>query len=201
MSETLTRLSPLSEFQATAAKISVPATAGVRLAERPFLGHLNLRGNAENPAFVDNVQRCLGISLALRPNTLSASETVSTLWLGPDEWLLIAQNSKEGELAHALRAALCGQHAAVTDITDGQAVLCLSGPNALDVIQRGCPLDLHPRTFRPGSCAQTHIAKAPVLIWRADDLSCYYFVVRRSFADYFALWLQDAASDYGFQMV
>ncbi len=62
-----------------------------------------------------------------------------------------------------------------------------------DVLARGCPLDLHPRAFKPGQCAQSHYFKSSiVLIPTGDD--AFEIVVRRSFADYFVRIMLDAAA-------
>ena len=66
-----------------------------------------------------------------------------------------------------------------------------------ELLAKGCPLDLHPRAFDVGQCAQSHLAKAPILIRQLDREPSFEIVVRRSFADYFWLWLEDAAAEYG----
>jgi hypothetical protein len=45
------------------------------------------------------------------------------------------------------------------------------------------------------------IAKAGALIGCIDPPSSLYLIVRRSFAEYLALWLKDAATEYGFRML
>ena len=60
-------------------------------------------------------------------------------------------------------------HAAITDVTDGRVAFRLAGPSAREVLAKGCPLDLHPRAFAPGRCAQSLLAKASVLIHLVDD--------------------------------
>jgi heterotetrameric sarcosine oxidase gamma subunit len=52
----------------------------------------------------------------------------------------------------------------------------------MTLLASGCPLDLHPRTWRSGMCAQTLFAKAPVILHeRAESTG---LLVRPSFADY-----------------
>ena len=201
MSERLRRRSPLNEFQATAGPLPRPTRVGVCLTEYPCLGHLNLRGNPNDPAFRETVQRCLGTPLPLQPNTVSQNGTLTALWLGPDEWLLLIPPSREGELARALRDALRDFFFAVTDVTDGQTILRISGAHAIDVLRKGCTLDLHPRTFGPGRCAQTLINKVGVLIRCVDSSPSFDLIVRRSFGEYLALWLKDAATQYGFAVI
>src|SRR5437660_509792 len=105
MSEHLYRVSPLSNFRSSTV-LSGRTKAGVVLSERAFFGHLNLRGNPNDPAFLAGVQRCLGIRLPLKTNTVSVNSAVTALWLGPDEWLLITPISTQQEVASCLSNAL-----------------------------------------------------------------------------------------------
>jgi sarcosine oxidase, subunit gamma len=200
MPDNLHRASPLRSFP-PAVILSGRAEAGVVLTERAFCGHVNLRGNPNDAAFLAGVQRCCGVALPIQPNTVSASANITALWLGPDEWLLVSAPSTEQQLVSSLQDALRGLRFAVTNITDGQTVLHLQGKSAIDVLRKGCSLDFHPRVFKPGHCAQTLVAKAGALIHYIDQSPSLDLIVRRSFAEYLALWLKDAATEYGFRMV
>ena len=92
---------------------------------------------------------------------------------------------------------MTGHVASVVDIGAGQTVIRLSGSSALQVLARGCALDLHPSVFPPGACAQTLLARAQVLLIAVDDAPTFDIVVRRSFAPYVAAWLEDSARDFG----
>ena len=52
----------------------------------------------------------------------------------------------------------------VTDLSASRAVIEIAGAHARTLLQKGCGLDLHPREFGPGQCAQTLFAKLPVII-------------------------------------
>ena len=194
------RQSPLSAFFATAA--GDPADgAAVVITERPFLGHLNLRGDPGDGRFTGAAAGVLGFALPTKPNTTVGEGGLLALWLGPDEWLVVTPPDVQARLADSLEAALQGVHASVTDVTGGQTVITLSGPSARDVLAKGCPLDLHPSVFGPGDCAQTLLAKANVTMRCVDDSPSFELIVRRSFAEYAALWLHDAALEYGCAVV
>jgi sarcosine oxidase subunit gamma len=72
----------------------------------------------------------------------------------------------------------------------------VGGSNARAVLAKGCPLDLHERAFAAGRCAQTLLAKVPVLVHRAGVEPTFEIHVARSFRDYAWVWLQAAASEY-----
>lgn len=190
------RRSALSTFLTSESQQPAPVKVGVQLTEIPF-GYLNLRGNAADSSFVAGLEKS-GIHLPIKPNTVTENGPSTVLWLGPDEWVLITPPGCEGELAATLRQSLQNALCALTDITHGQTTIRLCGPKAIDVLSKGCSLDVHHGSFGPGCCAQTHLAKAGITIRWVDDAPSFDLIVRRSFAEYLALWLKDASEEYGF---
>jgi sarcosine oxidase subunit gamma len=176
----------------------------VGLGERQDLGKIDLRGDPHDRAFMAAVGRVLDLLLPSEPCTSAAKAQIAALWLGPDEWLVTCPAHDVPRLVGALREALADVHAAITDVTDGRVAFRLAGPNARYVLAKGCPLDLHPRVFPVGSCAQSLLAKATVLIHLLDDQTeggpGFDLHVARSFADYLWLWLEDAGREYGVQI-
>lgn len=163
---------------------------------RGDLGHINLRGRVSDSGFLQVVERELGQALPAEPNTCSAAEH-HVCWLGPDEWLVVTPVIAAADLARRLERALASTHAAVNDISGGQVALMLQGRGCRELLARGCTLDLHPRVFEVGDCAQSGLAKANVLIALLDDGPTFMVVVRRSFSDYLYRWLAHAGRDDG----
>ncbi len=194
--EPIRRESPLVTVGLDRKAVDRPGKAGVTVAERAFLGHLNLRGDPGDIGFLDAVAGVLGVGLPLTPNTVADGDEATVYWLCPDEWLIVTRADRQTALEGELRQALGERHFAVTDLSGGQTVLRLGGARLRDLLAKGCSLDLHPRRFRPGQCAQTLYAKAPVLL-RAVDAGTFEIIVRRSFADYLWRWLEDAGREYG----
>ena len=197
MSKAILQQSPLVECKRISTSNSAPADAGIVLGEQAFLGHINLRGDAKDPAFLSAVSGTLTCDLPLKPNTVTTSDNLSAFWLGPNEWLLLTPPAQEDQIIDELRPALANVFAAVTDISSGQSVLTLSGPCSRDVLAKACTLDLHPQVFQQGQCAQTLVAKTDALLWPQNETDIN-LIVRRSFADYLWAWLIDAAYEYGF---
>ena len=195
MSETVYRESPLVQCQVN--DRDVETQSGVVMRERSFLGHLNLRGDPADKDFLKAVEGALGFALPLEPNTVEEGGERAALWLGPDEWLILTSADEQESLLQSLREALAEIFVALTDVSGGQTVITLSGPHARDVLAKGCTLDLHPRVFGPGRCAQTLVAKSGALIRQRDKEPSFELIVRRSFADYLWRWLEDAAGEYG----
>jgi len=163
------------------------------LSEHSFLDLVNLRGDAADAAFVQAVRQATGAQVPARANTVAQGDGCDVLWLGPDEWLVRSKQPQAAQVEKKLAAALAGQYASAVDVGSGYTVLRVQGTHVREVISRGCPLDLHPKTLAPGQCAQSHYFKASiVLIPVAGD--AFEIVVRRSFADYFCRIMLDAAA-------
>jgi sarcosine oxidase, subunit gamma len=177
---------------------------GIRLAERSELGKIDLRGDPGDRAFMAAVGRCLDMVLPTEACSSATQGPVTALWLGPDQWLVTCPASDVVFFISTLREALGEVHCALTDVTDGRVALRLAGPNARDVLEKGCLLDLHPRAFPPGRCAQSLLAKASVLIHFAEDDPragpSFDLHVARSFSHYVFSWLEDAGREYGVQV-
>ena len=183
---------------------SGPGQPGIQLEVRPDYGYLNLRGNPGDEQFLQAVQATLGQPLPTVANTFTAStqrgrisnpspsptSSHTIFWLGPDEWLLATGPGKESGIAEHLEKSLSGQCYSLVDVTGGQVLLRLRGSQVRKVLAKGCTLDLHPRAFKAGQCAQTTLAKTSMLIALIDDAPTFDIIVRRSFAEYAALWLQ-----------
>jgi sarcosine oxidase subunit gamma len=177
---------------------------GIRLGERQGLGKIDVRGDPHDRAFIAAVGRVLDLLLPSESCTSASKEQISALWLGPDEWLVTCPAGEVTRLQSSLREALADIHAAITDVTDGRVALRVAGPSAREVLAKGTPLDLHPRAFPPGSCAQSLLTKAAVLIHLLEDDPergpSFDVYVARSLAQYLWMWLEDAGREYGVQI-
>jgi len=170
------------------------ASKAFAMRELPFRDLVNVRGELNDPAFVAAFAGVVGCEPPAVPNTVARSEHYDVLWLGPDEWLVRSHAAVQAGVLEAKLAAVLGDaYAAAVDVGSGYTVVEVAGTRARDVISRGCPLDLHPRVFHPGQCAQSVYFKASiVLIPVAEDR--FEIVVRRSFGDYFCRIMIDAAA-------
>ena len=166
-----------------------PAEGPVTLSELALPSIWNLRLDPENPPAVEICQRLLGLELPRQANRSVRDGDRRVCWLGPDEWLLIGPDGAWSELAADLGRELEGHHHALTDIGSGHALIRLEGDLAPALLARGCSLDLHHSAFTLDACAQTHVARAQVLLIKVDQPAVFELLVRRSFADYLWRWM------------
>lgn len=203
MIESYRRRSPLDHLGlgARAAGDAERRGAGVKLVERPHRCLINLRGDPADPAFAETLRKTGRVELPSVPNTVAGkANATQALWLGPDEWLLIARAGAERRLAADLAKALDGVHAAVTDVSEARTTIRLSGAHARGVLAKGTGLDVHPRSFAAGQCAQTLYAKATVILQAVNDDPTFDILVANSFAEYVWLFLEDSAREYGLKV-
>lgn len=178
------RTAPLAAMED---RIAAAAFPGAALSTVPFLAQVGIRLDPAGPAAA-RVADALGLPLP-EANRVSESGGRRALWLGPDEWLVVAADGEERALVGILEDAI-GTDGAVVDLSANRTGLELSGPLGRDVLATCCSLDLHSRAFGPGRCAQTLVQKAGVLIEQRDD-ETFLLLVRPSFAAYVAEWLVD----------
>lgn len=115
----------------------------------------------------------------------------SALWLGPDEWLLLAPEGEEDTTARMLAGPL----ASVVNVSDRQVAIGVSGPLAADVLNAFNALDLHLTAFPVGMCTRTLLGKAEIVLWRRAPAE-FHIEVWRSFAPYLLGCLAEAVREY-----
>jgi sarcosine oxidase subunit gamma len=169
-------------------------SAGLRVQEVAHIGKINIRGTK---AFAKVIWNHTGCEFPPANNMVSSAGARHIVWLGPDEALLLCEAGMERDLRRKISDDLAGQHFAATNVTDALCVLQVEGPDVRAVLAKGCALDLHPKKFIPGQCAQTMLAHAGVTMIATDE-NCFLLICRTSFAAYTLDWLQDAALEFGF---
>lgn len=195
MTESIERHHALESFL-RGAVVAAGENTGVQVEIRPQLDYINLRGDPADGAFLSAVRDALNQGLPIDANTMTCG-AVTVYWLGPGEWLLTTADGRGMDLAESLETALDDIHASVNSLSGGYIAMRIRGNECAALLAKGCTLDLHPRAFSAGDCAQTGLGKANVLLAKVDDQPTVDLFVRRSFAEYVALWLQHAGAEYG----
>ncbi|MFE7766564.1 sarcosine oxidase subunit gamma [Streptomyces sp. NPDC057438] len=199
MADTALTSRPRSPLSGAADRLAAATRASggtIRLAELPFLTQLDVRLDAKGAA-ADAVGLALGLPLPLEPDTVVRAGELTVLWLGPDEWLLVGPPGGGRELESRIREAAGEEHVSVTDVSAQRTTVLVAGAGARDLLAHGCSLDLHPRAFGAGRCAQTTLGRTQVvLVAREEPSAGFWVLVRSSFAGYLADWLLDAATEH-----
>jgi sarcosine oxidase subunit gamma len=171
---------------------ALPASEKARAYALPFATRFNLRGGGD---VVGPVSEVLSVAPPQKPLGSAATAQRAALWLGPDEWLLIAEESAT-DLGPKLEKALAGVFHSLVDVSHRQVGIALEGVGAARLLASGCPLDLDLRAFPVGMSTRTLLAKAEIGLWRREE-NVFRIEVLRSFAPYVARILDEAARDQG----
>ena len=135
------------------------------------------------------INKILAMTLPSKPKTSRKKGSRTALWLGPDEWLILDQTSSN---LGALPSKVTSRLGSAVDISHRNTAISVSGINAVNALNAGCPQDLSLEEFPVGACSRTVLGKLEIILLRiAPDefhVECW-----RSFSDYVWKFLVDAA--------
>jgi sarcosine oxidase subunit gamma len=186
--------SPLHHADLDSIAAQGPQVGGVHFCEHKLLGLLTLRCTPSSEQ-QSEITALLGVALPMKPLTSVVNGDISVRWVGPDEWLIIVPGEQAFDIETRFFETLSG-HFSLVNISGGSTVFDVSGDHVVDMLKKSIPVDLHIREFPVGKVVSTILAKSGAIICRLGD-NHFELVVRRSFADYLWLWIQDASREYG----
>jgi sarcosine oxidase subunit gamma len=182
-------------LESTAGRHKLPGTtpldAAGRLRTLPPSTRFVLRCR---PAAVEKAEAAFALALPLAPCRATTAGGRAALWLGPDEWLLLAPEADASEIAR-LGAALAGVPHSFVDIGHGWTGLGIEGPQAAAVLNHGCPLDLSSAAFPVSMCTRTILGKAQIVLWRTAE-DAFRIEMARSFGAYVWSFLEEARREH-----
>ncbi|MGH8320153.1 MAG: sarcosine oxidase subunit gamma [Steroidobacteraceae bacterium] len=161
------------------------------LRQLPPASRLVLRGGPEVLAAAADA---LGLPRSETPCRAVRNDGRATLWLGPDERLLLGPADAAQEADGLLQRALSGMPHSLVHVSHAQTAFELSGARAAVALNAGCPLDLDPASFPVDMCTRTVFAKAQIVLWRTGP-ETFRVETARSFAPYVTKILALAARE------
>ena len=166
--------------------------------EKTPVAKINLRGDLENKDFTSRVGKILGMILPKEACSTSTKEKITCMWLGPNEWLLVSNDtvdkeSNDYELEQLLFKDISKTNlGAVTNVSDHYTIFNLTGSNIFEILSKGSPFDFDSENFGDHKVVQTLLNHVDVTIHRKskEDVDLY---VRRSFSDHLWAWIKDSS--------
>ena len=158
---------------------------------------LNLRGKKRE--FFTTVGKHLDMILPTEANTSSSSSKLTSIWLSPDEWMvisneLIEKDTNKHELEENLYNSISKTNlGAVVDVTDQFTMLELEGSKIYELFSSGSPFNFNEFKEKKGSTTQTLLSNIDVIIHNKGENLVDLFV-RRSFSEHLFSWINDSAS-------
>ena len=159
------------------------------------LAQLNIRFDVSDASILSIVKSVLGLNLEMAPNTIVNDNEKFALWLGPDERLVILPKDQIMTAGMNLERELQGIHYSSVDVSSGQIILDLKGEEVLNILSKGCSVDLHEKYFNVGQCVQTSIDKINVICFPLAN-NHIRIIVRRSYSEALFAWFKDASIEF-----
>ena len=158
---------------------------------------LSLRGKSRD--FLTTIGKNINMILPMEPNTSASSDNFTSMWLSPDEWMVVSNNKVNKEnnnypvekiLFDKISQTKLG---AVTDVSDQFVMLALKGEKIFDLLSAGCPFNFNDFKFKKSAVVQTLLLQIDVIIHH-KEINLVNLFVRRSFSEHLMSWIDDAAS-------
>tara|TARA_Y100001960_G_scaffold170829_1_gene179149 strand:- start:6 stop:575 length:570 start_codon:yes stop_codon:yes gene_type:complete len=165
--------------------------------EKTPIAKINLRGDIENKDFTSRVGKILGMILPKEACSTSTKEKITCMWLGPNEWLLVSNDtldkeSNDYELENLLFKDISKKNlGAVTNVSDHYTIFNLTGTNIFEILAKGSPFDFNSENFGDNKVIQTILNHIDVTIHRKTKIDVDLYV-RRSFSDHLWAWIKDS---------
>jgi len=163
----------------------------IAVTEIPAATRLIIRGG---DVAIDIIGRAFGVGLPREPCRAAVLDGRAALWLGPDEWLLIAADGEAERLFLGLMQAVGEEPASIVDVSHRQIGITVAGPAAADALNTFNALDLDESAFPVGMCTRTLFGKAEIVLWRTRR-ETFRIEVLRSFSPYVLACLEEAIGD------
>jgi len=158
---------------------------------------LNLRGKKRE--FFTTVEKHLDMILPTEANTSSSSSKLTSIWLSPDEWMVVSNEEVEKDtnkydLEENLYNSISKKNlGAVVDVTDQFVMLELKGTNIYELFSSGSPFNFNEFREKNGSTTQTLLNNIDVILHNKGENLVNLFV-RHSFSEHLYSWINDSAS-------
>jgi len=170
---------------------------GLTVREISPIMKLNLRGKSRD--FLATIGKNINMILPMEANTSNYSDSYTSMWLSPDEWMIISNNTVDKKnnnydikelLFNKISKTKLG---AVTDVSDQFVILELKGEKIFDLLSTGSPFDFNNFKTKKGAVTQTLLLQIDVII-HLKEINTVNLLVKRSFSEHLMSWIDDAAS-------
>jgi sarcosine oxidase, subunit gamma len=165
--------------------------SGVSILKAAPLTRLSLRARK---ASLKDAGKAFGTALPVNPLLSETGKKRAALWMGPDEWTLLAPEEDCQSLFTAIEDSLGDQPHSLVDVSDRSEAIIVSGEKAAWLLNTGIFIDFSIEPFPVGTITRTVFHKSPVMVWRTGPDT---FVVEAwvSFMEYVAGLLVQSARE------
>lgn len=91
-------------------------------------------------------------------------------------------------MENLLESELAGHTFHLADVTHGRVIFSIQGAGMIELLNRACSLDFHPRVFKPGQCVRMRFAQISALIHLSPNGDEFRLYVDSSHEAYLNAW-------------
>ena len=135
-----------------------------------------------------------GLGFSLQSSKVSSNTETRILWTAPSTWLVI---SRKENIVEKIKEKCNSDNFAITDISHSRAIIQIKGPQAKDILKKGCPLNFN--EFENNNCAGTVFHGINIVIdFVGNNPDTFNLLTLRSFGESFYHHITDAALEFGY---
>ena len=123
----------------------------------------------------------------------AAGKDPRSLWIGPDQWLLVSNSKTPDSIIKNCQETLGEVLYNAVDYSAGLVVLRIVGPNTGQLLATGSGINFRPEKFPIRTCCRTRLGQIAAVIV-AETPEQFDIYVDRSYGNYLKDWLTDSSS-------
>jgi heterotetrameric sarcosine oxidase gamma subunit len=186
------RRTPAIDLPAATAR----AAGGVSLRPLEDIGKLRLQVRRAG-VDVAALGRALGTEPLPQTPLGAVTGAPAVFWTAPNEWLIAGAGLDVDDCARRLAPLLAEHTHALTDLSDGLAVIEIAGAGVLPLLAAVCSVDFDGAAGAPGRYTLTRMHRLPVLVHRRGAGDSFHLYVERTVARFVYEWLCRIAATVG----
>lgn len=141
---------------------------GVEVTTVSGKGMISLRGDFKSKIFSTTVHNVCGVDIPAI-GRFQFLEGRGSLWMSPDELLLVLDQSEITKTIKKIQSALKDKHFLVVDSSDARVIHQVQGTAARDVLAKLTPANMSPNDFEPGQVRRTRIGQVAAAIYMLNE--------------------------------
>ncbi len=135
------------------------------------------------------------LQLSLESLKTSSNKNTRILWVGPNTWLVIS--TKENIMKN-IKKECNSENFAVTDISHSRAIIQITGPQAKEVLKKGCPINFEELLKNNSASTVFHGIAILIDCIEDDDEKVINILTLRSFGESLYHHITDATLEFGY---
>ena len=135
-----------------------------------------------------------GLKLSLQSLQVSSNKDTRILWNAPNIWLVV---SKKHDIVKIIKEKCNNENFAVTDISHSRTIIKITGPQANEVLKKGCPINFN--EIKKDNCAGSVFHGINIIVDCVDDeIQTFNILTLRSFGESLYHHITDASLEFGY---